>query len=87
MDTQTILEKWYVAKEKISQLEKKIEKYKSAISKELNKKETDKLTIGGYTVTRRRTTRTTLSKNNVPETIWKEYATKCHYDTFILTKK
>ena len=38
-----ILEKWYDTKEKISLLEKKLEKYKSAIASEMNKKDVDKL--------------------------------------------
>jgi hypothetical protein len=86
MDIANILKKWDETKKKIDYLEEKLKKYKSNITKQMNKQEVDKLTSGGYTVTRRRTTRTTLSKENVPADIWKEYSTRCSYDAFFLIK-
>ena len=82
-----ILRKWYESKEKLSLLEKKIEKYKGEITREMNNKNTDKLSSGNYSVQRRRNTRSFLSKDNVPSEIWKEYSTKSNYDSFYLTKK
>ena len=52
----------------------------------MNRKDVDRLTAGGFTVTRRRNTRTSLSKDNVPTEIWKEYSTRISYDAFFLTK-
>ena len=82
-----ILEKWYDTKEKISLLEKKLEKYKSAIASEMNKKDVDKLSSDNFSITRRRNTRTYMSKDNVPEDIWKKYSVKCSYESFFLKKK
>jgi hypothetical protein len=86
MDIANILKKWDETRKKIDYLEEKLKKYKSEIAKQMNKQEVDKLSSGGFTVTRRRTTRTTLSKDNVPADIWKEYSTRCSYDTFFLIK-
>lgn len=86
MDIAQTLKKWDETRKKIDYLEEKLKKYKTSITKEMNKKEVDKLSAGGFTVTRRRTTRSTLSKDNVPSDIWKEYSTRCSYDTFFLVK-
>lgn len=80
------LQKWDQARKKMEILEEKIKKYKNIVSKEMNKREVDKLSAGGYTVTRRRNTRTYLTKDNVPSNIWKEYSTRCSYDAFFLSK-
>jgi hypothetical protein len=80
------LQKWYDAKTQIDELEKKIKSYKLVISKELNSKGIDKFKTGDITVSRRRTTRFHLSKENVPSHIWNEYAVRCSYDVFHLKK-
>lgn len=86
MDIETTLRKWDETRKKIEILEEKLKKYKNTISKEMNKKEVDKLSLGGYTVTRRRNTRSYITKENVPADIWKEYSTKCSFDAFFLVK-
>lgn len=86
-EIQTILSKWHEVKLKLDDLEEKIKKYKSLIAKEMNFRNVEKISSGSFSVTRRRTTRSTLSKESVPENIWKEYATKCSFDVFNLIKK
>lgn len=86
MSLETTLQKWQSAKEKLELLENKIKKYKAEIGKEMDRKNVDKLSAGGITVTRRKNTRTYLSKENVPDGIWKEYATRCSFDSFFLVK-
>jgi hypothetical protein len=81
------LEKWYEAKEKMAKLEDKINNYKSIVTKELNKNNTDTVTSGGFTVNRRRNTKTYLSKDSVPENVWKQYSVKCSFDSLYLSKK
>jgi hypothetical protein len=83
---ENILYKWDEAKKTLESLEEKIKKYKLIITKEMNNKDTDKLSIGDYTVTRRRNTRTYVSKETLPANIWKEYSTRCSYDAFFLVK-
>jgi len=80
-----ILEKWHRAKEAKEELEEKIARYKQEISKEMSRRNTDTISEGRYSVTRRRTTRTSLSKENVPESIWQQYHTRSTFDVFLLT--
>jgi hypothetical protein len=87
MDIDSVLEKWSEAKEKIDILEAKIKKYKSVVNNEMQRKGVDKISAGRYTVTRRRHTRTSISKENMPEQIWSQYATRSSYDVFSLVKK
>lgn len=82
-----ILEKWHETKEKLNILEERLSKYKAQVAKEMNKRSVDKLSAGNFTVSRKRSTRTYLSKESVPESIWKEYATKCSFDVFTLVRK
>lgn len=87
MDLGETLHKWYESKKKLAELEKKIEKYKLEIVKEMNKLEKDKISAGGYTVTRRRNTRTYITKESLPANLWKEYSTQCNYDAYHLVRK
>jgi len=83
-DVEETLHKWYEAKKKLENIEEKINKYKIKITKEMNRRDVDTLKEGKYSVSRRRNTRTSLSKENVPEAIWKEYSTRISYDSFHL---
>jgi len=87
MDIENTLQKWDEARKKMEILEEKLKKYKSLIAKEMNKRDIDRLSSGGFTVTRRRNTRTYLSKESVPAEIWKEYSTRSSYDAFFLAKQ
>lgn len=82
----SILDKWYKSKEKLSKLEKKIEKYKKKISFIMDKQKVNTLSTGKYKITRRKNTRTYLSKESVSENIWREYSTRSNYDSFFLNK-
>ena len=81
-----ILEKWDTAREKMGILEEKIKKYKEEVEQEMNRRGATKLSIGKYTVTKRKSTRGYLSKETVPSDIWQKYSTRCSYDAFFLTK-
>ena len=86
MSIENTLKKWDEARKKLEILEDKIKKYKNIVAQEMNKKEVERISAGGYTVTRRRNTRTYLSKENVPANIWKEYSTRTSFDAFFLNK-
>lgn len=85
-ETGKILHKWYEAKKKVEELEEKIKRYKLDITKRMNSKETDKLSSNGYTVSRRRNSRSYVTKESLPSNLWKEYSTKCHYDSYHLVR-
>lgn len=85
-DVRTVLKKWHDTKEKMDILEEKLKKYKTKVGKIMNEKKVDKIEAGGFIVKRRHNTRTSLSRESVPADIWKEYATKSHFDVYTLTK-
>ena len=83
---ENILVDWNDAKNKLEKLEERIKKYKNEICKEMNRRDTDKITEGKFCVTRRRNTRTYITKENLPEDIWKRYSSRCSYDALFLTE-
>lgn len=80
------LKKWYRAKKKIEKLEKKINNYKIAITKELNRRGTESLSLNEYCVTRRRVSRATVSRDSLPPELWKKYSSMSHFDTYYINK-
>ena len=86
-DIENILSKWNDAKNKLEDLEDSIKQYKLLISKEMNRRDTDKITCGKFSVTRRRNTRTYITKENLPEDIWNKYSSRCSYDALFLSEK
>lgn len=85
MELDTVLRKWSSAKSKIESLNKKIEKYKGIIEKEMKNKNTNKLSAGGYNVTKREMVREYITKNTVPKQIWDQYCVKCRYPAYYLS--
>lgn len=83
-DLDTLFEDWNTAKKKIRKLENNIEKYKRSIDKVLRENKTNKLTTTNYTLEKRKNTKTTLSRANVPSEIWERYSTRCTYDSYHL---
>jgi hypothetical protein len=82
-----ILEKWYVAKEKIAILTERIESYKKDIEREMRKTGENVLKGGGYTITKKTITKRYVSKDCLPEEIFNKYAVKTQYDSYYLSKK
>lgn len=80
------LEKWLYARETIKRLEEKIDKYKTLIEEEMNKLGKDELTTGDITVTRKRATKTTVTKASLPKELWDRYSTRCNYFVYNLKK-
>lgn len=80
------LKKWYDIKKKQEIIDEKIKKYKAIITAEMNKKEIEKISRGEFSVSRRRQTRTSLSKESVSKNIWDQYSTKSHFDVLTLVK-
>jgi hypothetical protein len=87
MDILDILQDWYESKKQLDALEKKIQKYKTSIAKEMNNRDVDQITESGFIVKRRRNTRSYITKGNVPEEIWNRYSSKSSFDAFFLSKK
>lgn len=83
----TVLRDWHNAKLQIDALEKKIHKYRLAVAREMNRQDVNKITVGNYTVSRRRNTKTHIPKANVPIEIWTRYSTSSSFDAFYLKRK
>lgn len=81
------LEKWYRAKEKLGKLEEEIKEYKRQIGREMNENNKESLESSEYKVTRRRNTRTYISKESVPKEIWDKYKVRCGFDCYYLVRK
>tara|TARA_B100000989_G_C19217776_1_gene334549 strand:- start:142 stop:417 length:276 start_codon:yes stop_codon:yes gene_type:complete len=83
----TLLKKWNDAKYEISILEKKIDKYKRATEKLMNKSNINSLEGNFMIVNRRNITRSSITKRDVPVKIWNEYSRTMSYPAYYINKK
>ena len=86
-DIENLLNKWYSAKQELSQLEKKIEKYKVLAENLMNKENTDEISSDNYILKRKELNRTTIGKKDLPEDIWERYSKELFYNAFYISKK
>lgn len=86
MDINKILSKWYKYKQQQEELERKIKICREKVIKEMEHLHTDTISKNGYTVTKRRNTRTTISKESLPKDLWNQYSTRLTYDSYHLSK-
>lgn len=87
MELDKILYKWDKAKKQKSICEKDCEKYKDAVERYMNKKDTNNISSKNYTVSRRSTTRQTLSQKTCPPDIWNKYSNRISYMTYHIKEK
>jgi hypothetical protein len=86
-DTETLLDKWYDAKQEIAILEKKIDKYKKAAENIMNESNSDVLSSSKYYLSRREMNKTTIGKKDLPEDIWNRFSKETFYNAFYISKK
>ena len=87
MDMLAILRDWHDAKLKIVELEEKIDRHRVVVAREMNRLDVNKITVGNYTISRRRNTKTHIPKANVPIDIWRRYSTSSSFDAFYLKRR
>jgi hypothetical protein len=87
MELESVLRKWNELKKNQEILDKKLVKYKNYIRKLMNEKDVDSLSTTDFSITRRKCTKSYLTKESVPDSIWKQYAIKSNYEAFFLTQK
>ena len=85
-DIENLLNKWYEAKQEISMLEKKIEKYKEVADSIMNKTNSDVLSSSKYSLSKREMNKTTIGKKDLPEDIWNRYSKETFYNAFYISK-
>ena len=86
-DINNLLEKWFNAKQEITILEAKCDKYKKYAEQILNSKNTNILSTSYYQLKKQKISRNTISKKDLPKDIWNTYSTKNSYDAYFLTQK
>ena len=86
-DIENLLNKWYNSKQELSQLEKKIEKYKMLAENLMNKENTDVIKSDKYILQRKEMNRTIIGKKDLPEDIWNRYSKELFYNAFYISKK
>ena len=87
IDMTTLLEKWSEDKAQIAEIEKRIEKYKKIAERIMNTRDTNVISNNLYTLKRTNMSRSTLTKQDVPDSVWKQYSKTCSYTAFYLSKK
>lgn len=87
IDITTLLEKWSQDKAQIAELEKRINKYKKVAERIMDSQDTNILSAGSYTLKRTNMSRGTLTRHDVPDSVWKQYSRTCSYSAFFLSKK
>lgn len=86
-DIDNLLNRWYDAKQQISELEKKIEKYKTFAEKFMDSKQIDSISNDKFTLQRKEMNRTSLGKKDLPPEIWDRYAKESFFNAFYISKK
>jgi hypothetical protein len=82
------ISKYIEIKEKLSELEKKSEKYRDYIEHCMNKDDLSEMPYSSYIIKKYVLTRETISKKDVPKSIWDEYHKKSSSTVIrILNKK
>jgi hypothetical protein len=78
---------WADAKAALKELEKKEEKLKNKITRELKEDDANTVYTDDYKLTRSKRSRLTISKKDVPKNIWDEYSHKSEFYVLTLTKR
>lgn len=86
-EIERILEKWDKYKKELSEIEKKVQKYKEQVEAYMNVESTNSLDTKNYYLTRINCSKSTVSKKDVPEDIWNKYSKRSKYWMYTLKKK
>ena len=86
-DIDDLLDTWYKTKIQIASLEKKCEKYKKYCEKIMNNNEENSITSSDYVLKRTQTTRSTVSKKDLPKDIWNKYSKESSFPIYYLKQK
>lgn len=87
MDSDELLNVWFETKQKISELEKNIEKYKLVAEKIMDENNIDSISNDKYTLQKKNLNRTSIGKSDLPIDIWNKYSKESFYNAYYITKK
>ena len=82
------IEKWYILKQEISELERKLNHHKNKIKTYIESNNIDSIVNSSNTiiVDSRCTNTSRISRTSVPPAIWNEYAKKSSYNVYNIRK-
>lgn len=83
-DITTLLERWSEAKKEMTELEKKVEKYKRLANRVMEQQGVDEFSSQSYTLKKKKITRKTISKQDVPKDVWEKYGRSISYTVYYL---
>jgi|MDTG01.4.fsa_nt_gb hypothetical protein len=86
-DIETLLDEWWNAKEEISLLKTKIEKYKKLATKIMKKRDVNSLASSSLQLRRKTQKTSRMLKGNVPTPVWDQYAVRTSHKAFYLTRR
>lgn len=87
MDINSVLQKWDYAKKQKDIYDKECDRYKDAIERYMDKKDTNIINGDCFTVTKRSNTRQIMSKDKTPQEIWNTYSTRFTYNSYYLKER
>lgn len=85
-DYNEVFEKYFDTKNKIQDLNEKLEKYKKAIEKILDKDDTSKIRTEKFVVQRKTTKSERINKSDIPSDVWEKYKKTSKYNSLIIQK-
>jgi len=84
-DITSLLESWSIAKVEITNLEKKIEKYKLLANIVMDNKGQNSISSKSFTLKRKEMSRNTISKKDVPKDIWNKFSNTSSFSCYYLS--
>jgi hypothetical protein len=86
-DISIVLDKWYETKKEISELEKKLEKYKKIVDKYFDYNDINSISDNNFVLKRKEIIKNTVSKKDLPTEIWNKYSKESKYNSYYLVLK
>jgi len=85
-DVAELLHRWQEVSQEIAKLEEKRERYKSLATRLMDRSKIDTLHTPGLTLSRRNITRASVSKRDLPKSVWDQYSRSVSYQAFYLRR-
>ena len=80
------IEKWYILKQDIAELEKKMEYHKDRVKKYMKESNLSSTSSNSIIVESRTSSMSRISKDNVPQHVWNQYAKTSSFDVYTVRK-
>lgn len=85
IDVEEFLKNWYDTKVKVSELQRKLDKYKK-VAEKMTSTNGNEIRSRNFFLQKKIQSRRTISKNSVPNQVWETYSTDIEYPVFYIKK-